>query len=194
MFLGPVFQPQAQLRIDLSIAGRVSVPDDLGQVAGLTWQSVIEPGPARNIPSRSGLPLTSGPSPADAYGGYPWVTDTVAFSCLHWCPQYRSIAVQLCRNRVSGPVISMALRIPVHGRTSMALRIPVHGRTSMALRIPVHGASAFAEAVVREPGCARRHPRQWCGVAVPDLVDALGELPAVSGALVTVVVDGVVQL
>src|SRR6516162_7287762 len=40
------------------------------------------------------------------------------------------------------------------------------------------------------PGC---RARQWRGVEVPDLVDALGELPAFAGALVAVVVDGVVQ-
>jgi hypothetical protein len=61
---------------------------------------------------------------------------------------------------------------------------------AMVLLLLFSPASAFAEAVVR----ARRHPRQWCGVAVPDLVDALGELPAVTDALVAVVVDGVVQL
>jgi len=65
---------------------------------------------------------------------------------------------------------------------------------AMVLLLLFSPASAFAEAVVRESGCARRHPRQWCGVAVPDLVDALGELPAVTDALVAVVVDGVVQL
>src|SRR5438034_5625050 len=41
---------------------------------------------------------------------------------------------------------------------------------------------------------AGRRARQRGGVEVPDLVDALGELPAVRGALVAVVVDGVVQL
>jgi Bacterial regulatory helix-turn-helix protein, lysR family len=41
---------------------------------------------------------------------------------------------------------------------------------------------------------AGRRARQRGGVEVPDLVDPLGELPAVRGALVAVVVDGVVQL
>src|SRR5438034_4606793 len=41
---------------------------------------------------------------------------------------------------------------------------------------------------------AGRRARQRSGVEVPDLVDALGELPAVAGALVAVVVDGVVQV
>lgn len=52
----------------------------------------------------------------------------------------------------------------------------------------------ISSAVVSGPGCARRRPCQWRGVAVPDLVDALGELPAVTGTLVAVVVDGVIQL
>src|SRR5215467_3082592 len=38
-----------------------------------------------------------------------------------------------------------------------------------------------------------RRARQRAGVEVPDLVDSLGELPAVAGALVAVVVDGEVQ-
>src|SRR5262250_2466216 len=38
-----------------------------------------------------------------------------------------------------------------------------------------------------------RRARQRAGVEVPDLVDPLGELPAVAGALVAVVVDGEVQ-
>jgi hypothetical protein len=44
------------------------------------------------------------------------------------------------------------------------------------------------------PGGARRRARQRTGVEVSDLVDALGELPAVRGALVAVVVHGVVQV
>src|SRR5450631_2732696 len=43
------------------------------------------------------------------------------------------------------------------------------------------------------PGRVGRRARQRTGVEVPDLVDPLGELPAVAGALVAVVVDGVVQ-
>src|SRR6266702_4578180 len=43
------------------------------------------------------------------------------------------------------------------------------------------------------PGRAGRRARQRAGVEVSDLVDPLGELPAVRGALVAVVVDGVVQ-
>src|SRR5713226_8141945 len=42
-------------------------------------------------------------------------------------------------------------------------------------------------------GRAGRRARQRAGVEVPDLVDALGELPAVRGAPVAVVVDAVVQ-
>ena len=43
------------------------------------------------------------------------------------------------------------------------------------------------------PGVAGRRACQRSGVEVPDLIDPLGELPAVAGALVAVVVDGVVQ-
>src|SRR5580704_5423057 len=43
------------------------------------------------------------------------------------------------------------------------------------------------------PGVAGRRACQRSGVEVPDLVDPLGELPAAAGALVAVVVDGVVQ-
>src|ERR1700761_4620850 len=42
--------------------------------------------------------------------------------------------------------------------------------------------------------CLGRRARQRSGVEVPDLIDALGELPAVAGALVAVVVDGVIQV
>ena len=50
-------------------------------------------------------------------------------------------------------------------------------------------------AIVSVPAVrTRRRAGQWAGVVVADLVDALGELPAVRGALVAVVVDGVVQV
>src|SRR4051812_47235794 len=42
--------------------------------------------------------------------------------------------------------------------------------------------------------CVGCRARQRSGVEISDLVDALGELPAVRGALVAVVVHGVVQL
>src|ERR1700685_797344 len=51
-----------------------------------------------------------------------------------------------------------------------------------------------AAGAVRLAGCGRRRPGQWGGVVVTDLIDALGELPAVGGAAVAVVVDGVVEL
>ena len=44
------------------------------------------------------------------------------------------------------------------------------------------------------PRWVGRRAGQRSGVEVSDLVDALGELPAVAGALVAVVVDGVVQV
>jgi hypothetical protein len=44
------------------------------------------------------------------------------------------------------------------------------------------------------PRCVRCRARQRTRVEVPDLVDALGELPAVGSAAVTVVVDPVVQV
>src|SRR5215471_1491170 len=44
------------------------------------------------------------------------------------------------------------------------------------------------------PRCVGRRARQRGGVEVYDLVDALGELPAVWGALVAVVVHGVIQV
>src|SRR6266568_1451360 len=53
-------------------------------------------------------------------------------------------------------------------------------------RGPVRGAVTW----LRVSG---RRACQRSGVEVPDLVDALGELPPVAGALVAVVVDGVVQ-
>src|SRR5258708_28083286 len=48
--------------------------------------------------------------------------------------------------------------------------------------------------VSRRSRLRRRRACQRAGVEVADLVDALGELPAVRGALVTVVVDGVVRV
>jgi hypothetical protein len=62
------------------------------------------------------------------------------------------------------------------------------GRPLEALRgrrIGEHGSE--------RPGRAGRRARQRSGVEVPDLVDPLGELPPVAGALVMVVVDGEVQ-
>ena len=59
---------------------------------------------------------------------------------------------------------------------------------------------AIAWVVVAGAGSVRggsvvdRCATQRCGVDVPDLVDALGELPAVGGAPVAIVVDRVVQM
>src|SRR5215470_2881669 len=51
-----------------------------------------------------------------------------------------------------------------------------------------------ASGSARTPHWVGRRARQRGGVEVPDLVDALGEPPAVAGAPVAVVVDGVVQV
>ena len=58
--------------------------------------------------------------------------------------------------------------------------------------LPPQLVSAGRSAVVLR--CTGRGARQRSGVEVPDLVDALSEPPAIRGALVTVVVDGVVQV
>src|SRR5260370_34184117 len=64
---------------------------------------------------------------------------------------------------------------------------PAHRLPAADDLFPVGGLAAA-------PGCVGRRARQRGGVEVSDLVDALGELPAVGGALVAVVVDGVVQV
>jgi 2-polyprenyl-6-methoxyphenol hydroxylase-like FAD-dependent oxidoreductase len=57
----------------------------------------------------------------------------------------------------------------------------------------VTGAEVTAVRSGDPPGRAERRARQRAGVEVPDLVGPPGELPAVRGALVAVVVDGAVQ-
>jgi hypothetical protein len=53
-------------------------------------------------------------------------------------------------------------------------------------------ADVFPGRRVSECPCrAGRRARQQAGIEVPDLIDAFGELPAVAGALVAAVVDGV---
>src|SRR6266571_7402486 len=65
---------------------------------------------------------------------------------------------------------------------------------------PMSSPSSFRRSLIPgrrvngHPGCAGRRARQPTVVEVPDLIGAFGELPAIRGALVAVVVDGVVRL